>query len=791
MTITRISRLRDCGVFPDFTWPGHLSDFGRYNLIYGWNASGKTTLSRLFRALELRTPPTMGQAVIRIDGKDVRNEGFGQVTIPVRVFNRDFVNESVFPTGGGDVAPIFVVGKESVEKQKKVDAHKAALTGAQNTLNAARSKKQASERAFDGFCIDRAKVIKDTLRSPGSNRYNNYDKADFQSRAQKMVTDGDANAHRLSDSDRDRLLTQHRGTPKPKVQSLTYQLPALQPLTDVVSQLLATTVVTSAIQSLKDDPALSEWTHQGLGLHNERKVKECLFCEQPLPSGRVAALEAHFSAEYGQFMQMLDAQMVQLQAASNEAAGLVPPKQAELYDDLAAQYQAAETVLRNALGTTRQFLDSLIEAMTKKRGQPFECVALDITVPTVDGKAVDCLNEIIGKHNQVCGDFQSRVSAAKKRLEADSVAGHIQDYANLRDPVGALKVAVQAAVDEVGHLKNEIADLEREIVEHSRPAQELNEDLRNYLGHDELRLEIRETGYAITRHGVPAHALSEGETTAIALLYFLKSLQDRRFDLANGVVVLDDPVSSLDQNALFAAFGFIRERTQNARQLIILTHNFTFFRQVRNWFRHLRGQNKRDVNQRPARFYMLECRPDPDQRCAEIRWLDPLLERYESEYHYLFACIYRAATAAPAIHLEQNYSLPNIARRLLEAFLAFRQPQTSGNLWEALQAVQFDEAKKIRILRFLDTHSHGSAVGQPEHDLSVLSEARSILIDLMALIRSQDAEHFSAMVQLASPPEDAEGKEETRDQESDAASPPGSDSFPPHLAASSGLPQAS
>ena len=115
-----------------------------------------------------------------------------------------------------------------------------------------------------------------------------------------------------------------------------------------------------------------------------------------------------------------------------------------------------------------------------------------------------------------------------------------------------------------------------------------------------------DTGYTITRGGVSAEFLSEGETTAIALLYFLKSLQDRRFPLANGVIVLDDPVSSLDANALFLAFAFIRERTKDAGQLFILTHNFSFFRQVRHWFHHLKGQKKKDVSKRPARFFMLD-----------------------------------------------------------------------------------------------------------------------------------------------------------------------------------------
>jgi wobble nucleotide-excising tRNase len=73
-------------------------------------------------------------------------------------------------------------------------------------------------------------------------------------------------------------------------------------------------------------------------------------------------------------------------------------------------------------------------------------------------------------------------------------------------------------------------------VEHRQPAEELNDDLRKYLGHSDLLLEIKDAGYTISRNGVPAKSLSEGETTAIALLYCLKTLKDRRFDLAKGVV---------------------------------------------------------------------------------------------------------------------------------------------------------------------------------------------------------------------------------------------------------------
>jgi len=126
MAITRISRLRGCGVFRDFTWPTGLPEFGRYNLIYGWNGSGKTTISRLLRSLEARTAPTTGQVTLGVDGRDVRGDEFAQVILPVRVFNRDFIEESVFPRESDDLPPIFVLGKESVERQKDIDRLKAS-----------------------------------------------------------------------------------------------------------------------------------------------------------------------------------------------------------------------------------------------------------------------------------------------------------------------------------------------------------------------------------------------------------------------------------------------------------------------------------------------------------------------------------------------------------------------------------------------------------------------------------------------------------------------------------------
>lgn len=84
----------------------------------------------------------------------------------------------------------------------------------------------------------------------------------------------------------------------------------------------------------------------------------------------------------------------------------------------------------------------------------------------------------------------------------------------------------------------------------------------------------------------------------------------------------------------------------------------------------------------------------------------------------------------------------------MEAFLAFRQPDVSGELWQKVRDLDFDETKKMRILRFVHTYSHGDTVGEPGHDPSLLGEAGSVLKDLLDFMKEQDPRHFEAMVKL-------------------------------------------
>ena len=103
----KINTLEKFGVFHDFSWDKGTPDFARFNLMYGWNRSGKTTLSRVFAAFEkgefdFEKYPEDVKFNIKKDGSRINQSYFQNGKNPingkheVRVFNSDFVQDNVF-----------------------------------------------------------------------------------------------------------------------------------------------------------------------------------------------------------------------------------------------------------------------------------------------------------------------------------------------------------------------------------------------------------------------------------------------------------------------------------------------------------------------------------------------------------------------------------------------------------------------------------------------------------------------------------------------------------------------
>ena len=258
--------------------------------------------------------------------------------------------------------------------------------------------------------------------------------------------------------------------------------------------------------------------------------------------------------------------------------------------------------------------------------------------------------------------------------------------------------------------------------------------------------------------------LSEGERGAVALLYFLRSLESEEVaeQLADTCVVIDDPVSSFDQDALLAAFSFLRRRLEDrdghlrCAQLIVLTHNFEFFRL---WSQALESASKKDANDarqagcevrelHKRRGTLLQLRAQPVDRTLKAR--RPVLRAWDStrllssEYYLLFHLVCEATKRG------NEHTAPtagNAARRLLESFLRFKRPALDkfANAVDQVGSAHGVAAEtRERVVRALHRASH-----RAEIDIDASTYCDDVVDDLraaLAFIASVDPKHYDGLV---------------------------------------------
>ncbi|WP_342405509.1 AAA family ATPase [Brevibacillus sp. FSL K6-2834] len=123
--IKKIKYIKDFGVFKDFTWHSGLSEFKNFNLIYAWNYSGKTTLSRIFQSFENRKIHDdflVGRYELEIsDGSSVGVNDLANPILNIRVFNSDFISKQLKWENFDGIDPIFILGEENIELQRQLE----------------------------------------------------------------------------------------------------------------------------------------------------------------------------------------------------------------------------------------------------------------------------------------------------------------------------------------------------------------------------------------------------------------------------------------------------------------------------------------------------------------------------------------------------------------------------------------------------------------------------------------------------------------------------------------------
>lgn len=209
-------------------------------------------------------------------------------------------------------------------------------------------------------------------------------------------------------------------------------------------------------------------------------------------------------------------------------------------------------------------------------------------------------NVEIKKHNDIVANFTTEKSNLIKAIWkylVEEYKTEIETFKGkkkgLEKGIENLKKQRKEKLEEYDKLDAEIKNLNKNVTSIQPTIDEINRILKSY---GFLNFEIvpaEEDGfYQIQREDgtIAETTLSEGEITFITFLYYLQLTKGgiSKEEVNNErVLVIDDPISSLDSNILFVVSTLIKEIIKeiknddgNIKQLILLTHNVYFHKEV-------------------------------------------------------------------------------------------------------------------------------------------------------------------------------------------------------------------
>lgn len=610
-----------------------IDGLNRVCFFFGPNGSGKTTISQLI-ADESSLPDS---SALRWDGSN---------PVRVYVYNRNFITANF--ANKASVPGVFTMGKGMVDAQKKIDELTEAIEkdkgkkeAAQGNLEQARTELQAAQTQIVEACWSAKSAIPTELQKqmPGHNT-----KARFKDGLLKHVAaakDDDAKPDMAEIEKRAAIVFDDTVTTASGLPQIDFQRLISCEGADIFGK---------AIVGKEDIPiaalitrlGISDWVEQGQK-HIEGDV--CPFCQEHTITDKLKAdFESFFDETYQTDKDDLRAAA---QRYADEGDGIIAvlkgivTTHADFLDVPSLEARIAE-------------LDSNVKGnnalLHQKQNEPSRIVTL------VSAKGIcDAIQQLLDNAATAISNHNDMIQHRAEQ-KADVVAD-LWRYAAItaRPSVVPLQKNETTANNKITGLTNSISKIDDRIRQNTEELRRAEASLTNVketadainvllgrFGFTSFRIVVAEDdkSYRIERKdGTPVDdTLSEGEASFLTFLYF--------YHLMNGslessgttdkrVVVIDDPITSMDADVLFVTSSLVRQLAKEARdgngnteQLIVLTHNITFHREV-TYVRKKEGNSETSyylVRKSGDHSVVEQCEKNPVISTYELLWKDFLRE---------------------------------------------------------------------------------------------------------------------------------------------------------------------
>jgi len=567
-----------------------VSEFKKVNFFYGANGSGKTTISNfIYEPTNARFP-------------ECQLKWQNDIELKSLVYNKEFRDRNF---GKGTIDGVFTLGQATKEEAELIEEKR-------KELKELKEKGIQQKSVLDKQVEKRDSLEEDFREEVWTSIYKKHEisfKEAFKGVMQKkpflvrLLDEFENNTSDLKTIEelKERAETILGETPVkiPEIPTIDFARLSEIEQEDIWSKKIigkSDVEIAKLIQRLN----INDWVNEGKKHLQENET--CPFCqEETITKSFRNQLESYFDEtfisdtkktkdlndDYVRIFENVINELLQIESTEkiNKKTKLDLDKFASLLKTLNSQFVANKELLNSKLKEPSRSIEL---TSTKEQLEEIE-------------KLITTANALIKKHNDIVDNYATErnklVNEIWKFIIEDNrtrLEYFVKHKSGLQKGIDNIEKKVTELRDAYKKLDKEIKELTKNVTSIQPSVDEINQTLKSF-GFQNFEIVPSQIGtnqYQIQRADgeLAESTLSEGEITFITFLYFLQLVKGSTNEAEitdERILVIDDPISSLDSNVLFVVSSLLKEITKkirnnegNIKQLILLTHNVYFHKEV-------------------------------------------------------------------------------------------------------------------------------------------------------------------------------------------------------------------
>lgn len=666
-----------------------ITDLNKVNFIYGANGSGKTTISNY-----LYTPSE--RKFLTCDHKWINSS-----ELKILVYNKQFREDNF---GDGKINGVFTLGKATKEEKELIDRKieelkelKKEYIKRKETLDKKDKEREDKEEDFKELVWK--SIYKKNERNFKEAFVGSLNKEKFK---QKLLLE-------LSSNNSD-LLTFDELISTSK--TIFGKQPILQDKIITIDFKRLVEIENSSIWNKKiigrsdvdiarliDRLNINDWVNQGKFIAKETEGV-CPFCQQKtITPDFLEQLELYFDGEFKQNIERIKLLREDYLSEAKDIVNVLIEIESHQKNNRDSKlnielFSAKLKTLISIFSENKELLHNKI----KEPSRSIELKSVKIHLESICELISDA-NKMITKHNNLVYNYTTARETLIGNIwrfvldENESVISpKVKEIEVLNKAISGINKGYRNGLQKWRELNAEIKELTKNVTSIQPSVDSINATLKFY-GFNNFEIvpaSEEENAYQIKRENgeLATRTLSEGEVTFITFLYFLqlvKGATDKENISEDRVVVIDDPISSLDSNVLYVVSSLTKELIKkikkdegSVKQLILLTHNVFFHKEVS----FLDGRKNNE--EKKANFWILRKR----EKTTSIQSFE-----HDNPIHTSYELLWREIRNNDSI-----ISIQNNMRRIIEHYF-----KVLGKYGDDKLINKFEVAEEREICRALLT----------------------------------------------------------------------------------------